>query len=111
MLDTNTCNDQMVCDYCQKQPENWTKPILYWTRTQINAQKRYDTTQRDFFEIVWLVLLFRAYLKRQRFTICTDNDALEWNLNFASFWDRLTQWRWRVSKLGFNVAYRDVVKH
>lgn len=50
----------------------------YMSWTPSPAGKNYDTTNREGLEVVLPILLLRAYLEGQRFTIRTGHDALEW---------------------------------
>lgn len=48
----------------------------YWSRSLNDAQGAYDTTYREFYAVMWAVLLLRRYVERTKFTMRTDHDFL-----------------------------------
>lgn len=77
----------------EKQPEGSKRPIRYWSRTILKAEKEYETTQLEFIEVVCVLLLFRVYLEDNRFTVRIDYSYLRWILNPADKTGRLERWR------------------
>lgn len=68
-LDTDACDVQIGCVLLQKQANDTTRRIVYWSRSVKDAERRYDTTRRECLAIVWSVPLLRSYLEGNRFTI------------------------------------------
>ncbi|NJR72361.1 MAG: hypothetical protein HC782_04925 [Gammaproteobacteria bacterium] len=62
-LDTDACAVQVGCVLLQKQPDDTVRPIGYWSLALNDAERRYDTTQRECLAIVWSVLILRPFLK------------------------------------------------
>lgn len=59
------------------------RPIGYWSRTFCEPEKDLDTTHRECFDVVWVLLVLWPYLTRTRFTIRTDPHPLRSVLNLA----------------------------
>lgn len=55
--------------------------------------------------IVKSVLLLHPYLKKSRFTMGSDHDALKWILSVTAFIERLALLRLRHSKFDFDVSH------
>lgn len=87
MLGTGACNAQTGSVVLQKQPDNVSKLVSYWSRFLINAEKKYDMTERVCLAIhvVWPVSLLRLYLGIQQLSICTDQDILKWLIDLRDF--------------------------
>lgn len=83
---------------------NQTIPRHYWSRSLIMAKKAYDTTQREYFAIVWSELQLLTYLKRRSFTIRTDHNSLWCILNLADASGRHARWWLRLLEFDFDVV-------
>lgn len=104
-LDTDTCDVQVGNILLLKQPNDSVRPTGYCSRSLNDAERRYDTTQRECFAIVWSFLLLGLNLGGNRFSIRTDHDSLEWILNLADSSGRLARWRRRLSEFDFEVVH------
>lgn len=85
-------------------PQKKTAAYYFWFST--NAERRYDTTQRERLAIVWAVLLLRFYLKGPRITIRTEHIYLKWSLNVTDSAGRLACWRLRLPELDYGIIRR-----
>ena len=110
-IDTDACAYQVGCVLLQEQEDQTVKPIGYWSRSLTDAERRYDTTQRECLAVVWAILLLRPYLEGTRFTIRTDHSALKWLLNLADSSGRLARWRLRLTEFEFDIVHRAGIKH
>lgn len=70
-----------------------------WSRALKNAQRSCGSTKRECPVAVWVVLLLRSYVKRSRFIVRTDRQALKFILDLNDSSGCLDQWRlrWRSS--------------
>lgn len=75
-LDTGACSVYIRCVLLQKQLEEPTNPIEYWSWSLTKTKLRYDTTQRESLVFVWLIPLLHPCHKENRFKICSDRFAL-----------------------------------
>lgn len=71
-------------------------PIAYASRTFINAEKNYSTTQKELLPIVWGCKQFRQYLYGRKFTIVTEHKPLTWVFNVKDPSSRLIRWRLKL---------------
>lgn len=89
-IDTDACNKQVGCVLLQKQEDETTRPIGYWSHSLNDAEKRYDTRPRERPAVVCSQLILQPYLKETRFAVWTDQYSLKWILNAEST-DRLAR--------------------
>ena len=83
----------------------------YWNSALTKQERDHTTTENECLAIVWAILLLRPYLKRQRFTIRTDQDSLRWVLNLADAEGRLARWRLHLSEHDYLVEHYAGTKH
>lgn len=86
------------------------KATTYWSGVLIQADQNYDTGHWECL-VVWAVLLFRPYLEGQRFTIHTENDALQGILNQLEVTGRMVRWRLQLYEFVFDVIHRTGIKN
>lgn len=72
---------------------------------------KFQHTRRDYQVTLRALLLLRANWLLQKFTVCTDHDALEWILTLPDSTGRLYRWILRLSKFNFDVGCRARVKN
>lgn len=77
-------NSEHRCFYClswiellQKHEDGTTKPIGCRSRSQTDAERQYNTIQREFPATAWAVLLLHPYLEGIKFTVGTDHNSLK----------------------------------
>lgn len=61
-LNTDAYNAQIGCVFLQKQLDNKTKFIDYWSRLLTEIEQWYDKTQLECLAIVWSVDFLHPYL-------------------------------------------------
>lgn len=110
-LDTDAFNAQIGCVLLQRQSDNTIKLVGYWCCSPTDAGVLYDITQRQCLVIVRPVLLPRTCSECHRFTIRTNDDALEWILNFADSTNQLARWHLHSSESDFEVVHRAGIKY
>jgi hypothetical protein len=54
------------------------RPIAYLSRSCNAAERNYSLTEREALTAVWAIKMARPYVKRTRFVVRTDHQALRW---------------------------------
>lgn len=111
VLDTDASKDQLGAVLLQEQADKVLKPVGYWSRGLIPAEKNYSTTERECLAVVWSVFLLRPYLEGTRFTVRTDHAALKWMLHMDSAHGRLARWPSRLAPYDYVVETRAGAAH
>ncbi|XP_075099596.1 uncharacterized protein LOC142176328 [Nicotiana tabacum] len=82
------------------------RPIYYASRTLNNAQVNYDTTKKEFFDVVFTFRKFRSYLVGSKVIVHTNHSTLKYLLSKKKSKSRKMWWdscskslTWR-SKIG-----------
>lgn len=89
----------------QKDNDGNDLPIAYASRTLLDAETRYSTTERELLAIVWGVEHFNIYLYGRKFTIFSDHKPLRWLMNVKDPKSRLIRWKLRLSKYDFEIQH------
>jgi len=84
VLDTDACDVQIGAvlnqDHKDEKGKSVYHPLGYYSRVLNETERKYATTHKECFAIVWALLLLRAYLEGVRFLLRTDHAALKWIL-------------------------------
>jgi len=86
-------------------------PIAYASRTLINAEKNYSTTEKELLAIVWGCKQFRQYLYGRKFTIVTDHKPLIWVFNVKDPSSRLLRRRLKIEEYDYVIIYKPGTKN
>lgn len=70
-----------------------------------NAEKNYDTTEKELLAIVWSTKHFRQYLYGREFVIKTDHQPLTWLHNLKDPNSRLMRWKLQLEEFDYKVEY------
>lgn len=77
VLDTGANAGQLGCVLLKEQDDESFKPVRYFCRALKDAERNYDTTERECHAIIRAVLMLRSSLDGAHFTLPTDHDALK----------------------------------
>ena len=86
-------------------------PIAYASRTLVNAEKNYSTTEKELLAIVWGCRQFTHYLYGRKFTILTNHKPLTWVFNVKDPSSRLLRWRFNLEEYDYDVIYKPGTKN
>ena len=110
-LDTDASAGQVGAVLLQEQPDQFTRPVGYWSRSLDADERNYSTTERECLAVVWASLLLRPYIEGTRFTVRTDHAALKWMLHMDGAHGRLARWRLRLAEFDYVVQPRPGASH
>ncbi len=105
-VDCDASAYQIGCALFQTHPNGERKPIGYWSRSLIPAEKNYSASERECLAVLWALKTLRPYLMYERFMVYTDHAALRWLLSIQEPSGRLMRWRLRLAEFDFEVAYK-----
>ena len=80
--------------------------IGYYSRLLRDAEKRYDTTQKECLAVVWAVKKLRPYLYGRPFIVKTDHASLKWLLNLKDHNGRLMRWALLLQDYTYVIVHR-----
>ncbi len=80
--------------------------IGYYSRLLRDAEKRYDTTQKECLAVVWAVKKLRPYLYGRPFIVKTDHASLKWLLNLKDHNGRLMRWALLLQDYDYVIVHR-----
>lgn len=111
VLDTDANADPLGGVLLQEQNDKSLRPFEYFSKTLTDAEKKYETAERECLAIIWAVLLLRSYLDRAHFILRTDHDSLKWLFVTDSTSRKLARWRSHLQEFLFNVVHIPGTKH
>lgn len=87
------------------------RPTGYWNRTLNDAEKKYNTTQKECLAVVWAVLMLRPYVERTPFIAKTDHQSLRWIINLKESTGRLTCCQLCLMEFDIEIQHRSGRRH
>jgi len=85
-------------------------PVAYASRTLVNAEKNYSTTE-ELLAIVWGCKQYRQYLFGRKFTIVTDHKPLTWVFSVKDPSLRLLRWRLKLEEYDYQIVYKPGIRN
>jgi len=80
--------------------------IGYYSRLLRDAEKKYNTTQKECLAVVWAVKKLRPYLYGRPFIVKTDHASLKWLLNLKDHNGRLMRWALLLQDYTYVIMHR-----
>ncbi|GJX89516.1 reverse transcriptase domain-containing protein [Tanacetum coccineum] len=80
------------------------RPIHYASKTMIEAESRYTTTEKEMLAVVYAFKKFRSYLVMNKFTVYTDHSALKYLFAKKDSKARLLRWVLLLQEFDFDVV-------
>ena len=85
--------------------------VAYLSRSLTQAERNYDTTEREALAVVWAVKKLRHYLIGVDFELVTDHKALKWLFNRADPEGKLARWITTLQNYTFTITHRSGATH
>ena len=85
--------------------------IAYASRSLVEAEYNYASTEIECLAIVWAMKYFRPYIYLSEFTLITDHSALQWMLNNPTPSKQMTYWIMTITDYPFKIQYHKGKKH
>ena len=92
----------------QEDDEGHLHPIAYASKTFNDAQKNYDTTEREALAIPWSLQHFNTYCEGHKYTLFTDHKALSYIKTNANNTKRIA--RWQLMLQNYNIDKYNYIK-
>ena len=90
----------------QVHPSGERKPIGFWSRSLLFAEKNYSTPEKKCLPVVWALQTLRPYLQGEKFTVHSGQTSLHWLLTIGEPSGRLMRCRLRLSEFDFQILYK-----
>ena len=104
ILHTDASDHAMGAILMQDDENGEPHPIAYASKTFNDAQKNYDTTEREALAIIWALQHFNTYCEGHKYTLLTDHAALSYIRNNTNTSKRIH--RWQVLLQGYDLQIR-----
>lgn len=105
-LDTDASAYQVGAALFQTHDNGERKPIGFWSRTLLPAEKNYSVSERECLAVVFALQNLRPYLQGEKFIVHSDHASLRWLMGISEPSGRLMRWRLRLSEFDFQVVYK-----
>ncbi len=105
-LDTDASAYGLGCALFQTHEDGERKPIGFWSRSLVPAEKNYSPTERECLGVVWALKTLRPYLMYEEFIVHTDHSSLQWLLTIQEPSGRLMRWRLVLAEFNFQIKYK-----
>ena len=104
ILHTDASDHAMGAILMQEDENGEAHPIAYASKTFNDAQRNYDTTEREALAIVWALQHFNTYCEGHRYTLLTDHAALSYIRSNTNSSKRI--YRWQVLLQGYDLQVK-----
>ena len=81
------------------------RPIAYASKTLSARERKYCTTEKEAFAVIFGIRTFRTYLLGRHFKVITDHSALKW-LDRIHLKGRLERWVMELQEFQFSVEHK-----
>lgn len=89
----------------QKDENSYDRPISFISRSLDDAERNYNTTEKECLAIVWSTEYFKNYLFGRRFIILSDHAPLKWLDSVDDPGARLLRWRLKLNNFDYSIRY------
>ena len=86
------------------------RPIAYASKILSGRERKYCTTEKEAFAVIFGIRTFRTYLLGRPFKVITDHSALKW-LDNMHLKGRLERWVMELQEFQFPVIYKPGTLH
>lgn len=80
-------------------------PIAFASRTLSTLERKYSAYEKEALAVLFGIEKFRYFLEHTKFTLHTDNSALQWVLKNPKPLGRIGRWILRISSFQFDVKH------
>lgn len=77
-LDCDASDYRVGCAFFQTNPDGGQKPIGVWSRSLLQTEENYSSSERECLAVVWAFITMKLYLMYERFSVFTDHATLHW---------------------------------
>ena len=111
ILDTDASDYGIGATLSQIDDQGRERVIAFASRALSKSQRRYSTTRREMYAVVFFMQYFKHYLLGANFTLRTDHKALVWLKSFKDTEGILARWIEKLEPFDFTVVHRKGSQH
>ena len=105
-LETDASKKAIAAVLCQKDAQGAKHPIGYASRTTVDYEKNYGSSELECLALVYGIKQFRVYLFQQEVTVVTDHGALTCLNSARDLPGRLHRWALQIQEINPKIVYR-----
>ena len=110
MLQTDASDIGLGAILSQLDDKGFERPIAYASKILSARERKYCTTEKEAFAVVFGIRTFRTYLLGRPFKVITDHSALQW-LHSIQIKGRLERWVMELQEFQFSVIHKPGKTH
>jgi len=90
----------------QKDDDGHEHPIVFINKVLSSAERKWTTTEKECFAVIWSLHKLRPYLEGYAFDVVTDHSSLTWLKSMKDPRGRLGRWAMQLLAYDINVVHR-----
>jgi transposase InsO family protein len=106
ILHTDASDHAMGAILMQDDENGEPHPIAYASKTFNDAQRNYDTTEREALAIIWALQHFNTYCEGHKYTLLTDHAALSYIRSNTNTSKRIHRWQVLLQGYDLQIKYQ-----
>lgn len=106
IIETDSSDKAVGAVLMQKDENNISRPVCYFSRKLSATQKNYCATERECLAVLLAVEHFKHFIDGTKFRIITDAESLKWLMQFKGKSSKLLRWSLKLQEFDFSLEYR-----
>lgn len=106
IIETDSSDKAVGAVLMQKDENDRSRPVCYFSRKLSATQKNYCATERECLAVLLAVEHFRHFIDGTHFKIITDAESLKWLMQFSGKSAKLLRWSLKLQEFDFCLEYR-----
>jgi hypothetical protein len=105
-IETDACDDGMGAVLAQKDANGDYRPVSFWSKRFVGAERRYSTSEKELMAVVRAIEHFKQFVYGAHFDIITDHQPLKWLYALDNPAPKLARWQTVLREYDFTITHR-----